>query len=831
MAERRTRGGGTFGGPFTPEEEQALLARRDQAVRTTGQPRFGGLVWFMLTVLGVAVFLVVLMVLLFTGGGVVGQTEQAPTTRGDFGGVEKLAFIDPRAQELMRETHQLLTDECTPTDMVVLNQIAFGTEAQTSAQWDLIKASVAAKCVFYGLEAAEFRSATDIGVADICQGQVKVALQQFRVNNDLQFPADFNARFDEVYDIWYPLNIWFKRAFATSETVRQVVTGLITNAIADDDFDAERLAKAFCNQYFATDDLTYYEETKQPWLGFPFPGTQQREGSTSVGGRARTALGNISLQTEQVVKKVYIFGDTAAVQPAARLFIDATTTGVPVVEFVTGDPDSNLASVLDEIRNPFNGNFDSAESPVFVLGRYAQNVAQYKSFEGFGPSVLYGITDGDPAGVLTIPIESDVRSTAAPGSFSTLDFTTRMPYEADLGEQYSRELDVAEIINIVISGQVAITATCTNLLADTYALKNVIINGVDVGGRADIEAAEAERTADGVALGFVPLAYGLQLQTDFVMEPAFGASIPIKYDFRTDRPECVSAIGDQGSCACCWNYAAMESMGMRFCKEGKTSKYEPISIQHGLSCTGDPTLDGCIPNHPFEAYKFMATQGVLEEACVPYENAGSSTEKPCMKQCRSDIAQKDFDRYTSIVNSGKQISNSDTLKAELVANGPFPVGLAWPKDTKQFFASNPNGVYDNEFPAVGQGHLVTLVGYDDTAPVPFWILRNQWGTKRADGGYVRFAQDLPVRAGVLWIEDNGFPARTQNIATVPGTDPLPQDGGAAPPLIINDDEAAVVLPVPPPVSTPDPDPSTAPARLAPAWAALCLVVLFYLYFV
>ena len=45
-------------------------------------------------------------------------------------------------------------------------------------------------------------------------------------------------------------------------------------------------------------------------------------------------------------------------------------------------------------------------------------------------------------------------------------------------------------------------------------------------------------------------------------------------------------------------------------------------------------------------------------------------------------------------------------------------------------------------PIVG-GHVVSIVGYDNAGPVPFWICKNSWGDTWNGDGYVRIAQGKP----------------------------------------------------------------------------------------
>ena len=74
------------------------------------------------------------------------------------------------------------------------------------------------------------------------------------------------------------------------------------------------------------------------------------------------------------------------------------------------------------------------------------------------------------------------------------------------------------------------------------------------------------------------------------------------------------------------------------------------------------------------------------------------------------------------------------LAAELCRNGPISAGvsgLQW-----QFYRG---GIMTNCGP-VTINHAATLVGYDDTAATPFWVLKNSWGTAWGDKGFIYLAK-------------------------------------------------------------------------------------------
>lgn len=71
------------------------------------------------------------------------------------------------------------------------------------------------------------------------------------------------------------------------------------------------------------------------------------------------------------------------------------------------------------------------------------------------------------------------------------------------------------------------------------------------------------------------------------------------------------------------------------------------------------------------------------------------------------------------------------LAAAVAAHGPFSIAVAaeswqhWTGGKKVMTECNGN-----------VDHAVSIVGFDKTAKVPYWIVRSQWGTHWGDKGYI-----------------------------------------------------------------------------------------------
>lgn len=731
------------------------------------------------------------------------------TEGGGFGSGASRAFVDAQAFALMDELFRVqLTGKCMPPlSDPVYNDIRLGSRATTNAGWDALKARIAATgpdfddgCDFYGLGIAEARTDRKIGPADLCQGGVKAGLTAFQIVQGGVYDNTTEAALGWAYDNFFPLNL-FLQVDASKGTRQDVINRaalfLLDFGDGGSSSDAREIAAEFCNTYFSDDDLAYYEERVQPWLGFPFPGAFTRMSNTLVTGASKSVLGTTGFLASTVVKTVYIVGDVVRQSPEAQLFIDATLGSVPRVEFTDEVVAGKIEVVVEDIADDLS-NVVTARVPVVVLGRYAQSLPEYNALPRSQANILYLLTDYDPDGVLAAreaalmgPIGSVIANDASSSDvLNVLDVTMKFPFEAALGADYSRELDVAEIIMDVIQSR-SIGITETFELYDTFALKNAVVLGEDIGGVLKRQAAIASLDAADYGRGFQQLPFSSQLVEEVQTDPAFGAApAPPRLDYRTEKGgACVGPIVNQGRCNNCWAISATVSLGMRACAEGRSKTYVPLSVQHTTSCAEAKDGNGCNPNSPSAGFTFASTFGIVDSECFPFsQGTKSTTEVSCKKQCQSGTSRQ---HLFSSSTSYRRIVNAAAIKSELNANGPLAIGFGIPEDFEAFFANNPTGVYTNENTANIGDHLVVLVGYDDTAPIPHYILQNSWGEDFADNGYFRVKQNMLRRNHMTWFEDHAYVATVRKLDTESSdeTVPAPSDRDDVPSQILNPDQA------------------------------------------
>jgi C1A family cysteine protease len=81
---------------------------------------------------------------------------------------------------------------------------------------------------------------------------------------------------------------------------------------------------------------------------------------------------------------------------------------------------------------------------------------------------------------------------------------------------------------------------------------------------------------------------------------------------------------------------------------------------------------------------------------------------------------------------------------------PLSVGVAADKEDFKFYSS---GIISSSRCGTRLNHAVLLIGYgEDSSGIPFWIIKNSWGTSWGESGYARIRRDTATGgAGICGI--------------------------------------------------------------------------------
>ncbi|KAK2994995.1 hypothetical protein RJ640_030042 [Escallonia rubra] len=208
--------------------------------------------------------------------------------------------------------------------------------------------------------------------------------------------------------------------------------------------------------------------------------------------------------------------------------------------------------------------------------------------------------------------------------------------------------------------------------------------------------------------------------------------VPTTMDWR--KRGAVTAIKDQGDCGSCWAFAAVAAMeGINRLTAGELIS---LSEQEIVDCNRGGEDFGCMGGETESAFKFIIhNHGLANESTYPYvANDGTCN----VKKKTSHAAH--ITGYETVPKN----SESSLLKA--VANQPIAVAVD--ADDFQFYES---GVYSGGC-GTELDHEVTAIGYGTSKDgTKYWLLKNSWGTKWGENGYMRLKRDVDAKEGLCGI--------------------------------------------------------------------------------
>lgn len=205
------------------------------------------------------------------------------------------------------------------------------------------------------------------------------------------------------------------------------------------------------------------------------------------------------------------------------------------------------------------------------------------------------------------------------------------------------------------------------------------------------------------------------------MEVPSTRAIPASLDLRTDV--CMSPIRNQASCGSCWAFTAIAPLEFSYCKAHGNVKVD-LSEQQLVDCS--TANSGCNGGWFTSAWSYL-TAGSVTEKLYPYVAIAS--------KCKMTTSLTPTAKVASMY--GYYRNNTTAMQTAMQTYGPLAVAI---HVTSPFY-NYKSGVYsdttcDKTGKTVNHGVVAVGWGTDTTTKLPYWIVRNSWGTGWGASGYI-----------------------------------------------------------------------------------------------
>ncbi|CAI5696298.1 unnamed protein product [Oreochromis niloticus] len=211
-----------------------------------------------------------------------------------------------------------------------------------------------------------------------------------------------------------------------------------------------------------------------------------------------------------------------------------------------------------------------------------------------------------------------------------------------------------------------------------------------------------------------------------------GTDLPDTVDWR-DKGY-VTEVKDQKICGSCWAFSTTGVLeGQHF---RKTGKLVSLSEQQLMDCSHSFGNNGCNGGSVKRAFQYIQANGGIDtETSYSYEAKG--------QQCRykPDGIGAKCTGYVEV-----KPSNEDALKEAVATIGPISVGIDASHNSFRFYQS---GVYDEpDCSKTVLNHDVLAVGYGTENGHDYWLIKNSWGLRWGDKGYIKMSRNKSNQCGI-----------------------------------------------------------------------------------
>jgi len=227
---------------------------------------------------------------------------------------------------------------------------------------------------------------------------------------------------------------------------------------------------------------------------------------------------------------------------------------------------------------------------------------------------------------------------------------------------------------------------------------------------------------------------------NFTIKSKPAKDLPAEVDWR--KQGVITDVKNQGQCGSCWAFCTTEMIeSYAGIATGSTPE---LSSQQVTSCTPNPLscggTGGCMGSIAQLGYTYIQLFGHVTEEDYPYTSGTTTETGDCMYDFMNTAPVIGITGYNVLPSN-----DQDAVLTHLAEVGPLAVSVY-----ASGWGSYSSGVYDGcDFDAnIAMNHAVQLVGYGtDASEGDYWIVRNSWGSRWGEDGYIRLQRQSTAQCG------------------------------------------------------------------------------------
>lgn len=279
-------------------------------------------------------------------------------------------------------------------------------------------------------------------------------------------------------------------------------------------------------------------------------------------------------------------------------------------------------------------------------------------------------------------------------------------------------------------------------------------------------------------------------EPEFIQKWNRHISLPLQFKGQEVWNTFMTPVQNQGNCGSCWAFATTSTLGDRINIWSRKKIVHQLSVLFPLLCNSRSLLYhqdmnesniateiltesryGCFGDFLKVAWDFLIFQGTPESTCAPYDISNLTLYESAHLDLGLDTPNATFEKGR-FQNASPLCSSFFGQKHDMCTDHFSIQNAAYGTPQKRFFALLSYGVYGESdiqmeiwkrgpvttvfdvfpdfyqfhhgiysprpFQTIIGGHAVQIVGWGIEHNIPFWWIRNSWGTEYGENGYFKY---------------------------------------------------------------------------------------------